>query len=77
MASYNGHPSYRLWNLALWFANDEGLYRMAINAMRVTHTKDEAAKLILAELIECGVSETPDGARYTLSGVRYAIRGLE
>lgn len=70
---YNGHPSYRLWNLAVWFGNDEGLYNLAKDAIRHCRTKDEAAKYIY----EClkGMS-TPDGANYTVSGIKHAIRGL-
>ena len=29
MSEYNGHPSWDHWNVALWFGNDEPLYRMA------------------------------------------------
>lgn len=31
---YNGHPSHAHWNVALWVANHEGLYRMARNDSR-------------------------------------------
>ncbi len=70
---YNGHPSRRLWNLALWFGNNEGLYNFARSAIRRSKNRDEAAKRIY-EALEG--STTPDGYKYTLSGIRYAIRGL-
>jgi hypothetical protein len=28
--SYNGYKNWETWNVALWFANDEGLYRAAM-----------------------------------------------
>lgn len=73
---YNGHPSWRLWNLALWFGNDEGLYSLARECIRNEKTRDDAARAIVALLNKCGKTETPDGARYSISGVRYAIREL-
>ena len=73
---YNGHPSRRLWNLALWFGNDEGLYNLAREAIRRAKTRDEAARAIVEALHDCGSTATPDGYRYSVSGVRYAIRHL-
>lgn len=76
MAKYNGHPNWTLWNVSLWFANDEGLYRMAKDALLWTRTKDQAAARILQELTEAGITQTPDGAKYTKTSVRYALRDL-
>lgn len=73
---YNGHPSWRLWNLALWFGNDEGLYSLARTEINRASNRDEAARAIHRALVDCGQTATPDGARYTVSGIRYAIRGL-
>lgn len=74
--AYNGHKTYALWNVALWFGNDEGLYNMARAAIRRCRTKDDAARRVFDELRECGVTATPDGVRYSVSNVRYALRGL-
>ena len=75
--SYNGHPSRRLWNLALWFGNDEGLYRLAVDAVRSTRNRDAAVRLVCDSLAEAGLTATPDGYRYSPSGVRYALGCLE
>lgn len=32
--TYNGWPNYETWNVALWFDNDEALYRIR----RTVHT---------------------------------------
>ncbi len=72
MASYNGHRSWNAWNVSLWIGNDEGLYRRAIELINL-HGRDKAAR-IMAEELRNGL--TPDGARYNLTCVREALRGL-
>lgn len=74
--SYQGHKNRNFWNVALWIGNDEGLYRMAREHIRRAKTKDEAARAILAELQSAGVEKTPDGAPYSFSAIRAAIRGM-
>ena len=69
----NGYKNWTHWNVALWIANDEGLYRMALEAIRKTKTLDQAAERI-CEVI--GGMETPDGAKYSRTAVRAAIRDL-
>lgn len=61
------------WNVALWIANDEGLYRMALEAIRQTKTLDQAAERICEVL---GGKQTPDGAKYSKTAIRAAIRDL-
>lgn len=75
MGSYNGHPSWRAWNVSLWIANDEGLYNLARDAIRETPNRHAAAVYMLEALGGEG-SKTPDGAPYTLSNLRHALRGL-
>jgi len=43
--SYNGWPNYETWNVALWFGNDEGLYR-AVRAER-PYTAAKAERVAL------------------------------
>ena len=70
---YNGHHCWNCWNVSLWIANDEGLYRFALDCKSRRRTATSAAR----EMIESLPTRTPDGARYTLSAVRAAILGLE
>lgn len=69
--SYNGHKNYNHWNVSLWLLNDEGLYNMARDCIRLARTKDEAAR----DLLQMLPSHTPDGAPYSYSAVRAAITG--
>jgi hypothetical protein len=70
--SYLGHRNWNHWNVALWIANDEPLYRRAVALKRVHGSKGAAIRL-MTELPE----QTPDGARYSLSALTAAVRGLE
>jgi len=54
---YNGHPSRAHWNVALWFGNDYGLYRLALAC--------KSGKELLERCKETGFVKTPDG--YTLT----------
>jgi len=74
MATYNGHKNWNHWNVALWIGNDEGLYRLALDCIRHARNKSDAARAFI-DLV--GVDRTPDGARYTLTTVLAALRGLE
>ena len=76
---YNGHPSYNYWNVALWIANDEGLYRLALECIRRTRNWREAAKLMLSNLNKTSMNSiptTPDGAPYTVASIRHGMRGM-
>lgn len=70
MATYNGHKNRNHWNVALWINNDEGLYNLARECVSRTKTKNEAARRLLSEL----PTHTPDGAPYSFSSVRAALR---
>lgn len=76
MATYNGHKNRNHWNVALWIGNDEGLYRLALDCMRLAGTKDAAAQAFVETMREGGFSKTPDGAPYSFSAVRAAMVGL-
>lgn len=72
MPQYNGHKNWNFWNVALWLANDEPLYRMVVECKRRCKNKKVAAKLIKERL----PAQTPDGAPYSLSAIEAAITGL-
>ena len=76
MSTYNGHPSWNAWNVSLWINNDEGLYNLARECIRYNRGRTNAAAAMLAHLRECGIYETPDGARYSVSLIRRAMRGM-
>ncbi len=61
---YQGHPSHAHWNVALWVANDEPLYRLAM----ALDTAESFARA-MAELCQ---ENTPDGVRYTPELLEYA-----
>ena len=72
--AYNGHHCWNCWNVALWIANDERLYRAAL-ACRAKN-KRVGAGLFIRDVVGEG-ARTPDGALYTFKAVRAALAGLE
>ena len=76
MAKYNGHKNWAHWNIYLWINNDEGLYRLARQCVRTQSNRQNAARVMLAALSESGITETPDGARYSVSAIVGALRGM-
>ncbi len=71
--TYNGHKDWEHWNVSLWINNDETLYRHAQNAMQHFGLADEAARYLIRNHLP---DKTPDGAPYTFSAVRAAIKDL-
>lgn len=76
MATYNGHKNWNHWNVSLWINNDEGLYNMAREYIHVYRTKAIAAYAMINALHDAGVWLTPDGAPYSQTTIRAAMRGL-
>lgn len=76
MTTYHGHPSWNQWNVALWIGNDEGLYQMAKDYIRTCKTKGEAARRMYYALKEARIEQTPDGAPYSITAIRHAMRSL-
>lgn len=71
MPAHQGHRSWNAWNVSLWLNNDESLYRWARDLAR-EHGIQRAARLAIALAGE----RTPDGARYNLTCIREAMRGI-
>ena len=75
MANYNGYKNYAQWNQSLWISNDESLYRKACHLIRVFNRED-AASAMLEWLEACEMSHTPDGVKWSKTGIRAAMIGL-
>lgn len=75
MAKYNGHKNWNHWNVCQWINGDEGLYREAMRWAAITNRK-EAAASFLKSLHSMGVTHTPDGAPYSVTTIRAALRGI-
>lgn len=84
MAKYNGHKNWNHWNVALWINNDEALYRNAVfyrdhfRVFRVAHGMgaELAARAFLQHMQDQGITQTPDGAPYSVSSIRAAMVGM-
>jgi hypothetical protein len=73
MTTYNGHKNWNHWNVSLWINNDEGLYNAARSFKRSRKTSDKAARDMLQDLADMGVTKTPDGAPYSVTTIRAAM----
>lgn len=76
MPKYQGHKNWNHWNVSLWLHNDADLLSvMSQNVKKYGSTL--AAPLTLISLKNRGLTHTPDGAPYSISSIRGAIRMLE
>lgn len=73
MAKFNGHRSWNAWNVSLWINNDEGLYRDALD-FALTYGVGEGARKFYQSCLRG--EKTPDGAPYSITSVREAMRGI-
>jgi hypothetical protein len=69
---YNGHKNWNHWNVSLWINNDEGLYNLALESIKRTDNRDQAARYFL-ERVE---AKTPDGAPYSVATIKAAMAGM-
>lgn len=77
MAAFNGHKNWNHWNVSLWLNNDERLYREMIHFIGYAPNKERAAHMMQESLASAGISHTPDGAPYSKTTIRAAMRGWE
>jgi hypothetical protein len=73
---YNGHESYNAWNVALWLANDEGLYHLSMRYKRRYGSARKAAQAMMEFFKEINVDKTPDGVIYSKHTIELALRYL-
>ncbi len=76
MKEYQGHRSWNAWNVSLYIANEESLYRAGVNALRHTKTLNQATYRFLNDTGLLS-TKTPDGAVYNALSVKLALEGLE
>ena len=70
---YNGHKNWTQWNVSLWINNDEYLYSIARNAcLAYPKARGAAIRHILRRLKDEGITQTPDGAKYSETALRAA-----
>lgn len=74
--TYNGHKDWTHWNVSLWVNNDEPTYRLAQACVRLLKPRRRAAEAMLQELHARGITATPDGARYSVTSLLHAMRGM-
>lgn len=75
--TFNGHRNWNHWNVSLWLFNDEPLYIAMKVAVAHTDTLDDAARELLGLMRQdqhTPTPETPDGAPYTFTSVRAALK---
>lgn len=88
MSAFNGFINYNAWNVNLWIANDEPLYRLALDCLRRCNTQgpnrkprrgyqlDHAARMFRDILHQQHRDTTPDGVPFTQTNVRHALANL-
>jgi hypothetical protein len=73
--AYNGWKDWETWNVALWINNDENLYNMAQENIKL-FKPFVAAEVMFEELNRDNIFETPDKALYTPERILAAIRDM-
>ena len=72
MMPYLGYRSWNAWNVSLWLYNEDSLYHMMCATVR-RYGKGGGARMLKHLLPD----KTPDGAPYTLTSIRDALRRLD
>lgn len=77
MPTYYGHKNWNHWNVWLWLNHNARLYSDMLYFIGAAHNKSAAARAFLHELRSHGEWQTPDGAPYSISAIRAAMKGIE
>lgn len=75
MATYNGHKNYNYWNVSLWINNDEGLYKLAQDCVKMSNKEDAAALFVFA-MQKMDMPMTPDGVKWSVASVKAAMEEM-
>ena len=76
MKTFNGHKNWNHWNVFLWINNDEKLYRLARECVNRADNRAQAAQSMLDYMDELNITQTPDGAPYSITSIRAAMVGM-
>lgn len=77
MNKFNGYKNWNYWNVSLWINKDEYLYREAVHLVKhYPRARESAARHMLGWLKDQDITHTPDGAPYSVSSIRAAMRGM-
>lgn len=74
--SYDGSSNWSEANQVLWLHKDAGLYRQARQCIHAKRSSKAAAEMMLQLLDAYGYRFTPDGAKFDVSGIHAAMRGM-
>ena len=74
MKSFNGHRSWNSWNISLWLHSEEWSYNLMRECIKNSRNRREAAKEVISRLPS---GATPDGAKYNITCVIEAMRGID
>lgn len=74
---YQGHRSWNAWNIALYLANEEALYRAGVDACRRSINWTGAELRFRSATGISPTDRTPDGAVWNSLCLRLALQGLE
>lgn len=78
MTTYYGHKDWTHYAVSTWINNDKALYGIARSYVRAYRDRGmlPAAFAFHRELLDSGITHTPDGARYTVNTIRATLDNL-
>lgn len=76
MGIVQGRPNKAHESIAKQIRQDPEMKRLALTCLRRTQSKDDAAHQMFHALQDMGRLKTLDGARYTVTAIRAALRGF-
>lgn len=77
MTEHQGRRSWNAWNVSLYIANEEDLYRAGVEACQRSKTWRGAVHRFRLNTGLSSADKTADGALYNDLSVKLALQGLE